>query len=491
MNATMIQFFNWYTPGESFLWNHVADQAEYLADLGITAAWLPPAYKGASGSFSTGYDPYDLFDLGEFDQKGTIPTKYGTRDQFINACKTLNEKGIGPIVDIVLNHKGGGDEEEKFQVVRVDPEHREKGISAPYEIEAYTKFTFPGRDGKYSDFIWDFTCFSGVDSAKNEEGNNIYRIIHDYGDNWDEVISEEKGNFDFLMLNDIETRNPSVCAELEYWGKWFHEQCGFTGVRLDAVKHMSPQFYKDWLQSLRSNVGENIFAVGEYWAPGNLQLLERYLGAVEGTMMLFDSSLHQNFHNAATEGENYDLRTILDNSLMLANPLFAVTLVANHDTQPLQSLEAPVDPWFKPLAYALILLRSEGYPCVFQPDLYGANYKDHGSDGNEYEISMPKVAGIEELLRARKDHAYGEQFVHFDHPHCIGFTRSGDEEHDGCAVVMSNSEEGFKRMEMGTRYANKPFTDILGNRKEEITLDENGFAEFRCTAGSVSVWIPA
>ena len=47
------------------------------------------------------------------------------------------------------------------------------------------------------------------------------------------------------------------------------------------------------------------------------------------------------------------------------------TLVMNHDTQPYQALEAPIEPFFKPLAYALILLRSSGYPCLFYGDLYG------------------------------------------------------------------------------------------------------------------------
>ncbi len=46
---------------------------------------------------------------------------------------------------------------------------------------------------------------------------------------------------------------------------------------------------------------------------------------------------------------------------MEADPFHAVTLVANHDTQPLQALEAPVEPWFKPLAYALILLRKMAF----------------------------------------------------------------------------------------------------------------------------------
>ncbi len=485
----MIQFFHWYTPGDSFLWNHTAEQAEYLAGLGITAAWLPPAYKGAAGGMSTGYDPYDLFDLGEFDQKGSVPTKFGNRDEFLNACASLKEHGIGVIVDIVLNHKGGGDELERFHVVKVDPEHRDKTISAPYEIDSYTKFTFPGRGDKYSAFNWDFTCFTGTDYAEGDDDGSIYRIINDHGDNWDDMISEEKGNYDYLMFNDVETRNPAVRDELHYWGKWFHEQCGFAGVRLDAVKHIAPEFYHEWLRVLREDTGKDIFAVGEYWAPGDLPLLEKYLGAVDGSMMLFDSSLHHNLHNAAVEGETFDMRTVLDNSLMLANPLFAVTLVANHDTQPLQALEAPVNPWFKPLAYALILLRCEGYPCVFYPDLYGTSYKDYGADGNEYEINMPKVAGIENLIRARRDHAYGEQYLYFDDPHCVGFTRQGDDEHSGCAVVMSNAGEASKRMEIGRVHSGKTFTDMLANCQAEVTIGQDGWADFPCSGGSVSVWI--
>lgn len=485
-----MQFFHWYLPGDSFLWDHVAAEADYLAGLGVTTVWLPPAYKGASGALSVGYDPYDLFDLGEFEQKGSVPTKYGTRAQFLKACEVLQEKGIGVMMDVTLNHKGGGDEKERFTVVKVDSEHRDRGISEPYEIEAYTKFTFSGRGEKYSNFQWNFTCFSGVDHAENEEGNHIYRIINDYSDQWDEVISSEKGNYDFLMLNDIETRNPSVRAELNYWGKWLHEQCGFSAVRVDAVKHMAPEFYREWLQLLRTNTGKNIFAVGEYWEPGNLPPLENYLDAVEGSMSLFDSALHHNFHNASVAGESYDLRQILDHSLMMARPRFAVTLCDNHDTQPLQKSEAPVESWFKPLAYALILLRAEGYPCVFYPDLYGANYRGVGNDGGEYEIELPKIECLENLLRARKNHAYGAQYDYFDDAHCLGFTRLGDGEHAGCAVVMSNAGEAAKRMEIGKAYAGQKFHDFLGHCDGEIAIADDGWADFRCAGGSVSVWVP-
>jgi len=483
----MIQFFHWYTPGDSFLWKHVQESAHYLSELGITATWLPPAYKSTNGGYGVGYGAYDLFDLGEFDQKGTIPTKYGTKEDYLKAIKSLKEKNIQTIVDVVLNHKAGGDELEKFQVVKVDDNDRNKVISDVFEIESYTKFTFPGRQKKYSDFEWNFTCFSGVDYAEgNEEG--IFRIINDHGDGWDDIIDDEKGNYDYLMYNDIEHRNPFVREELNHWAKWYHDETDFDGVRLDAVKHISPDFYKEWLNNLRSNTGKNIFAVGEYWAPGYLHLLETYIDSTEGCMSLFDSSLQNNLHSAS-KNPDYDLREIFTETLVASHPDKAVTVVDNHDTQPLQALEAPVETWFKPIAYALILLRKDGYPCVFYPDLYGANYKDQGKDGNEYEIFLDKVDAIEELIKARKDFAYGEQRDYFDDAHCIGWTREGDDEHSGCAVVLSNKDVNQKSMEIGKRYAGKTFYDFTKHLEDKIKIDENGWADFPCPAGNVSVWV--
>lgn len=487
MNGTMIQFFHWYTDGDSFLWKHTKDQSQYLADLGITAAWLPPAYKCTNAVYSVGYDPYDIFDLGEFDQKGNVVTKYGSKDEYIAAVKALKDKNIQVIADVVLNHKAGGDDLEKFKVIEVDEEDRNKDISDVMEIESYTKFTFPGRGDTYSNFKWDFTCFTGVDYAEGKE-TSIYRIINDFGDGWDNIVDDEKGNYDYLMYNDIEHRNPFVREELNHWGKWYHDQIGFDGVRLDAVKHISPDFYKEWLTLLRSNTGKNIFAVGEYWAPGELKLLEAYIAATEGCMSLFDSSLQNNLHNAS-KTPDYDLRQIFNETLVASQPDKAVTVVDNHDTQPLQALEAPVETWFKPLAYALILLRKDGYPCVFYPDLYGASYKDHGEDGVEHEIFLDKVDAIEELIKARKDFAYGNQKDYFEDAHCLGWVREGDDDHSGCAVVLSNKDAYHKPMEIGIQYAGKTFYDFTGHLDNKIIIDENGWADFPCPAGNVSVWV--
>lgn len=489
LNGTMMQFFHWYTPADGSLWKEIQEKADDLKKLGIDAVWLPPAYKGNQGSNSNGYDVYDIFDLGEFDQKGSVRTKFGTKEEYRSAVESLVHKGIQVYADIVLNHKGGADEKEVIQARKVNPENRNEFISDPYDIEAYTKFTFPGRNGKYSDFIWNYTCFSGVDYDDRTKETAIFSIINDYGEGWDEVIDTEKGNYDYLMYCDIDFRNPSVREELKKWGEWYLKEIPITGVRLDAVKHITPRFYKEWLYHMRC-IKPDLYAVGEYWAPGELPLLLKYIDATEGCMSLFDSSLHNNLHEACRQGKDYDLTQIFKDTLVEVQPLLTVTVVDNHDTQPLQALEAPIEAWFKPHAYALILLRQDGYPCIFYPDLYGAHYTDKGNDGEDHEIWLEKCDGMENLLNLRNQYAYGVQRDYFDHPNCIGWTREGidEQEHSGCAVLLSNSEEGNKRMEVGVRHAGKTFTDFLQKHPAQVTIDENGWGEFFVSPGSVSVW---
>ncbi|MFP3534563.1 hypothetical protein SB763_35010, partial [Burkholderia sp. SIMBA_042] len=82
-------------------------------------------------------------------------------------------------------------------------------------------------------------------------------------------------------------------------------------------------------------------------------------------------------------------------------------------------------------------LSENGYPCVFYPDLFGAEYTDV-KDRVKKHIVMPKVEILPKLLEARKRFAYGTQVNYFDHPNCIALVRTGDENHSACAIVISN-----------------------------------------------------
>ena len=58
-NRTMMQYFEWYLPNNGLHWKRCAAQAKELKEAGINMVWLPPAYKGAAGKTSVGYDVYD------------------------------------------------------------------------------------------------------------------------------------------------------------------------------------------------------------------------------------------------------------------------------------------------------------------------------------------------------------------------------------------------------------------------------------------------
>ena len=485
-NGTLMQWFHWYSPSDGNHWKVLKQDVKALADVGITALWLPPAYKANGGGLDVGYGIYDLFDLGEFDQKGSIRTKYGTKAEYIAAVQAARQAGLQIYADVVFNHKMGGDAEEEFEVIPFDPNDRNRPLGEPRKIKSWTQFNFPGRGDTYSSMKWRWWHFDSVDYNSYDPG---YRAVYRMKDkNFETKVDLRSGNYDYLMGCDLDMNHEQVRGELKYWGEWIMETVGIDGFRLDAVKHIQGDFFNDWLDHLENHSQRNLFCVGEYWTE-DFGALSWYIGNAGGRLNLFDVPLHYNFYRASKAGGSFDMRSILEGTLMKNLPLFAVTFVDNHDTQPLQALESMVESWFKPLAYAITLLRAEGYPCVFYCDYYGAHYKDKGRDGNEYEIWMDSHQWIiDRLLFARKNFAYGPQYDYFDHPDIIGWTRLGTEQHPSAmAVIMSDGAGGSKWMEVGK--PNTAFYDVTEHIKEPIQTNSDGWGEFRCNGGSVSVWI--
>ncbi len=475
INGTIIQYFEWYMNCNQNLWNKIAEDAEKIAEMGITAIWLPPAYKGIGGKDEVGYAVYDVYDLGEFEQKGTIKTKYGSKDEYIKCIQALQQANLQVYADIVLNHKMGADIIQTIPATKVEWENHEKQIADNEIIKVATKFTFPGRNGKYSDFKWNWTHFDGIDynMANNE------RAIFKFKDkDWEKSVDEEFENYDYLMGADLDFGNEEVKKECENWGKWYLETTNVNGFRLDAVKHISTQFYKEWIRYLRNLTGKELFTVGEYWS-GDINKLHKYLKQIEGEISLFDVPLHYNFYNASKD-QNYDLTTIFNGTLLKENPEKAVTFIDNHDTQPGQSLESFIEAWFKPIAYSIILLRNEGYPCVFYGDLYGIE-----------KYNIQPIEDIKTILNLRKEKAYGNQYDYIDNRNCIGWTREGDKEHtnSGLAVLISNGEYAEKSMYVGKKFANKKFIDAMNNIQDEVIIDKEGNGNFKVNEKSVSVWI--
>lgn len=463
----MMQYFEWYLNSTPHLWQLVKEDAKHLHDIGIDALWLPPAYKGIGGKNEVGYAVYDLYDLGEFDQQGTIPTKYGTKDEYIDAIDTLHAYHIDVYGDVVLNHKMGGDANELVKAYEVNQNKRNEVVSSEELIKVPTIFTFPQRHDKYSHFHWDHKCFNGFDYDILSKRHATF-LFKDK--NWQSDVDDENGNFDYLMGANIDFSSIYVVSELKRWGQWYLDFTNIDGLRLDALKHISARFFDEWIPYLREYKQQNFFSVGEFWH-GDVTKLLNYLDEVHDQFSLFDVPLHYRFYDACQK-ENYDMSKILDNTLVKCKSSNAVTFVDNHDTQPSQGLQSWIDDWFKPLAYALILLRIDGYPCVFYGDYYGIKHNHIQS----------KSEMLDKLLYLRKHYLTSQQVDYFDDPHIIGWVN------DKMVCIMSHNESGNKKMLVDKKYAGKVFFDFMGNN-QEVIIDENGFGDFKVNGKSLSVYV--
>ncbi|RMZ75114.1 hypothetical protein DV737_g5449, partial [Chaetothyriales sp. CBS 132003] len=485
VNKTMFQGFEWYTSSNHDHWRRLASVLPVLRALGIDMIWIPPGTK-ASCPKSNGYDVYDLYDLGEFDQKGSRETKWGSKEDLIHLCEVARKEGIGILWDAVLNHRAGADNTETTLAVKCNPKDRRKEISAAENIKSWTRFDFPGRNGKYSAKKYTARDFSGVDYDESRQSNNIYKIVSAGKNGWAEDVDSELGNYDYLMFADVDYAQPAVQEDVLRWSLWITRELGISGFRLDASKHYSLNFQRQLVQTLDQAFGKNFFVVGEYWNPDSFAL-GNIIGKFKGRISLFDVQLVYNLSeisSAKASDPKGDLRKAFEGSLVSLHPQRAVTFVANHDTQEFQALAAPVEEWFVPHAYALILLRQDGYPCVFYGDVYGTNGP---------RPRRPAAGGrIGRMIAARSLYAYGKQKDYFDQTDCIGWVRSGHvskSDGAGLAVLLNSSwEYRWKRMFVGKAHAGEKWTDIMGWAWGEVSIDEFGTGDFPVGPRGMGIW---
>lgn len=116
----MFQGFEWYVPPDQKHWVRLGGLLPTLETLGITSIWIPPACK-AGWYTGNGYDIYDLYDLGEFEQKGSRATKWGTKEELVAFAHEAQQRGIKILFDAVLNHRAAADHTEIVQATQIDP----------------------------------------------------------------------------------------------------------------------------------------------------------------------------------------------------------------------------------------------------------------------------------------------------------------------------------------------------------------------------------
>lgn len=452
-NPVMLQAFYEYVPRDTSgsWWNNLQRRAAEWADAGITAVWLPPPYKGSrcedGRSADVGYGVYDRYDLGEFDQPCGFPTRYGTRGELHAAIDALHAHGIQVYGDMVMNHLTGADGTESTRTFE------------GWTFQAHTRFAYPRRGGAYSGYVWHNSDFSAVEQ---QGGWQRWQP-------WDFEPYAGGDAFDQLLGAEIRYKKAEVRQETLRWSRWLTQTLGLDGYRLDAVKHIWTDFINQWL----NEVPQGRFTVSEAWF-GDLDNLKSYARATHHRTALFDVPLHYLFSEMSQANGGFDMRRLAHAGFTEGNGALSVSFVENHDTDHGAGLASPVSN-LKELAYAYILTRRDGYPCIF--------YKDH------YDYGL--AGRIKKLLEIRRENAYGGSWEYTDinDPDVYVYRRDGDGRHRGLLLLLNDGGWGAERS-VPTPFENATLHDRTGNTPGVVRTDANGQGVFRVGPRSYAVWVP-
>jgi glycosidase len=193
------------------------------ADLGVTALWLMPVAASPS------YHGYDVTDY------RMVEPDYGTNEDFKTLVAAAKERGIEVIVDLVMNHTSV--EHPWFQDARTP--------GSAHDAWYVWSDSDPGYGGPAGP-VW------------HRDGDRYY-----YGYFWE-------------GMPDLDLTNAAVTAEMDGIARFWTEEMGAAGFRLDAARHLiedgptlenTPATFA-WLEGFRSGLhatAPSALLVGEVW----------------------------------------------------------------------------------------------------------------------------------------------------------------------------------------------------------------------------------
>lgn len=195
-------------------------QAATLSNAGFTYVWLPPLSRASFGACSNGYDPQDLYDLGEY---GQGPTGFGTRSQVDATIAALNAGGIEAVADVVYNHRDGGAAEDNQAVKDYIEQHFNVG-KAPFPSDRFRcKLPLGGTYGAGEYFF-------KISSKTQTYGSSTYKFYATVSSSNDpylgsvnEVEPNGGGDCGTQPNNDVILNQDMVATLFDWDGCWTDE----------------------------------------------------------------------------------------------------------------------------------------------------------------------------------------------------------------------------------------------------------------------------
>jgi glycosidase len=306
--------------------NGITQKLDYLQGLGVNAIWLMPINPSPS------YHGYDVLNF-----YGVNP-EYGTMDDFKNLLDEAHKRDIRIIIDLVLNHTSS--------------QH-------PFFVDANSNPNSTYRDW----FVWS----------------------NDPGDHWHQGNGGYYYGFFWGGMPDLNYRNSEVTNQMFEVTRYWLEDIGIDGFRIDAAKHLIEEGDQlenttathEWFKSFytfykKSN--SNAYTVGEIYGAGAF-MATTYAQQLDH---IFNFELASGIINSVNGESNTGINSAWKFTLKdISNGEYA-TFLTNHDQNRVMSVLNGNEE--KAKLAAVMLLTSPGTPFIYYGEEIGMQGKKPDED---------------------------------------------------------------------------------------------------------------
>lgn len=131
-------------------------------------------------------------------------------------------------------------------------------------------------------------------------------------------------------LPDLNQENPDVKNYLIKNSLWWIENTGIDGMRLDTMRHVSKNFWKEFSQTIKSKY-PNFYLLGEVWND-DASYLQQYIDS--GIDGVTNYSIFNGINNTFKDsGSPNSLVTAIENESKFTNPTLNGIFIDNHDNK--------------------------------------------------------------------------------------------------------------------------------------------------------------
>ena len=270
----------------------IKNSLDYLSGMGFTSVWLNPVLENNMTRVSYhGYSTTDFY---------KVDLRYGTNEEYRDLGKTIHQKGMKLMMDMIFNHIGS--------------EH------------------------------WWMNDIPSADWLNNYPEYKI--TTHRRTINQDPYASEvdKKAMSDGWFvptMPDLNQRNPFLMNYLIQNSIWWTEYVGLDGIRMDTYPYPDKFGMAEWTRRMLEEYPD-FYMVGEewsmnpatvaYWQKGKLNQ-DGYVSNLPGLMDFpLNNAVVQSLKNPETWGGGLvTLYEALSNDFQFANPEKLVIFPDNHD----------------------------------------------------------------------------------------------------------------------------------------------------------------